>query len=119
MEKAQIHKRFPAERARAEESVPVARATRRASGAAEQFVVVPRALECAVTDVVRVQTHGGVPTAVETGTQRVVTTISIIFVFTVRAVVDAVTPDEYGETVATPWTLEVGFWTIGGEALEP
>lgn len=93
VEKPQVGELLDAKQTRAEESMSVARAAWRTGGVAEQFIVVSRALGDVVTDVIRVQAHGGVPAAVETGTDRVVTTS---FILSVRTVVHTVTADKDG-----------------------
>ena len=92
-----------------EEGLPVARTTLRTRHVTQQFIVVLRALDPAVTKVTGVQTRRGTAAPVEPWTPM---TLASYLVLVFRAVVDTVTPeiDRYAEVV--PWTLHVGLWTL-------
>ena len=88
----------------------VARAVRGTGRAAVELVVLARALEDAVTHVLRVQTHGGGPAAVEPRTRGAG---AARLVLTARTVVHTVTANVHRQAVTAPRTPEVGVWAKG------
>ena len=82
------------------ERQPVARAVPRAAEATQQFILGLRTLVHAVTELFWMQTDPGASAAVETRTREAVTAVLVL---TSRTVVDTVTAQEDGQTVASSW----------------
>ena len=82
------------------ERQPVARAVLRAAKVTQQFIFGLRTLVHAVTELFWMQTGQGASAAVETWTREAVTPVLVL---TSRTVVDTVTAQEDGQTVAFSW----------------